>query len=449
MRRKESWCLMTLLPIALAACVGVQTEDQTESVEGDLSSSQRQARSLTIRDVAAREGLRSSFLLAGIANSETGMAHCWSEATWACKGPSSSSCGGGPVISGSGDGPCHYREGGLGMFQFDAGTHSQTLNRYGSNVLTLSGNVWHGVNYVVEMVVRSSYIGGVSTRAQAIDWLNSVEVDGRNWDAWIKTVTHYYNGCVPGRCSVYWSRYNRYASYTRDLYRELGPAFWGDSATDPAEPATPTGLQPQRGETSNAASIELSWEDPSNSSSYDVDVQYTDNGQWLPYHTWTDHPRARFTLWPQVNDTSYRWRTRSCNWSLCSDFSGWASFTAGDAEGPQSPPEDPPEPPAAPEDGDEGLVAPGSVSPSGGTFSRPMVNLSWSEVRGAATYDVDLMVARDGAWRQYHTWTSISGASFEVWPQVDNADYRWRVRACDASSCSEYSPFEDFYFNGL
>ena len=76
-------------------------------------------------------GPDNAALLAGIGEVETNFAHCWSEATWACQGPASASCGGGPVIAGASDGPCSAQQGGLGMFQFDSGTFSQTLATYG------------------------------------------------------------------------------------------------------------------------------------------------------------------------------------------------------------------------------------------------------------------------------------------------------------------------------
>lgn len=74
-----------------------------------------------IRDTAAGMGITNAALIAGIAVSETNLAHCWSEATYACQGPDSPSCGG-PVIAGSADGPCAAMQGGLGLFQLDAGT---------------------------------------------------------------------------------------------------------------------------------------------------------------------------------------------------------------------------------------------------------------------------------------------------------------------------------------
>src|SRR5205823_1287616 len=110
-----------------------------------------------IRDAARARGMSNAYLLAGIANDETGLAMCWSEATWACQGPSSPDCGGGPVIAGAADGPCSAQQGGLGMFQFDAGTFSDTIAKYGDDVVTVPGQTSHAIDYATWMVKISAY----------------------------------------------------------------------------------------------------------------------------------------------------------------------------------------------------------------------------------------------------------------------------------------------------
>ncbi len=572
-----SWMMVALL-IALTGCVEEPEAVEEAEIESSLTLSQKRERARLIKSAAAAEGLSNAVLLAGVANAETGMAHCWSEARWACKGPASSSCGGGPVIAGSGDGPCSRKQGGLGMFQFDAGTHNQTLNRYGNSVLTVEGNTSHAVDFVVDMVIRSRYISNVSTRQQALDWLNSVRVDGRNWTAWIQTVTHYYNGCVPGRCRVYNSRFNSYSTKGRSIFNDLGADFWNQGAPPP--PVTndlnaPGTLLPESGTVANGASIDLSWSQINGATSYEVAMEYASGNQWTSYHTWTGRRSATFTVWPQRNNTNYRWSVRSCDSGGCSPWSSHAFFGTGSAvppqpeepqpepePEPQPEPEEPqpePEPQPQPEEpgapsglspngatfssgsvgltwramadidaydvnmmvlrngswqeyftwtgrrsssftvwpqitnthyrwrvrgcnGDgcspwsqaatfgfgrpaplddntpdepqpepqpEGIQPPGAMSPAGGTISRPSVELTWSEVNGATTYDVNLMVQRNGTWTEYHTWRGRTSERFTVWPQRDNSNYRWRVRACDRNTCSDYSPFETFFFNGL
>src|SRR5262245_25049046 len=217
--------------VVIGGCTAAGTgesdgEDSGETRESNLTSAQRRERAEHLRNVSASRGITKGWLIAGIGNAETQLSHCWSELTWACKGPASADCGGGPVVAGAGDGPCSAKQGGLGMFQFDAGTFSQTLAKYGDDVLTVDGNVDHAITYAINMVKGSKYITGVTTDADAIAWMNSLTVGSADYKIWIKTVTHYYNGCVPGVCSVYTERYNHYDQSTKDIYNEMGAAFW-------------------------------------------------------------------------------------------------------------------------------------------------------------------------------------------------------------------------------
>jgi hypothetical protein len=232
--------LLAVLIAGGCTAVGSDTsdEDPGESLGSNLSAAQRRERATHLRDVSASRGITNGWLLAGIGNAETQLSQCWSELTWACKGPNSPDCGGGPVVAGAGDGPCSLKQGGLGMFQFDAGTFSQTLAKYGTDVLTVDGNIDHAIDYAINMVKESEYISGVTTDAQAIAWMNSVTVGSAEYKTWIKTVTRYYNGCIPGVCSVYTSRYSHYDQSTRDIYDEMGASFW--------EPLKPMGISWKR-----------------------------------------------------------------------------------------------------------------------------------------------------------------------------------------------------------
>ncbi|MGE3629626.1 MAG: NBR1-Ig-like domain-containing protein [Sandaracinaceae bacterium] len=219
-----------LVVVLLASCAPptpddlMGDEDIGEAVSL-LSAAQRRARAGQIRDAAAANGITQGWLLAGIADAETGMSQCHSELTWACMGPTSSDCGGGPVVAGAGDGPCSLMQGGLGMFQFDAGTYSQTLAREGNRILSIAGNVAAAVDFVIAMVIRSSFVSGVDNDAQAVAWINSVRVGNGQWDAWVSTVTRYYNGCSPSS-SCWSSRYARYRDFAANVYNEMGADFW-------------------------------------------------------------------------------------------------------------------------------------------------------------------------------------------------------------------------------
>ncbi len=227
-----------LATLVIGGCAATGTgesegDESGESRASSLTSAQRRVRAEHLRDVSASRGLTKGWLIAGIANAETQMSHCWSELTWACKGPASADCGGGPVVSGAGDGPCSIKQGGLGMFQFDAGTHTQTLAAYGNEVLTVDGNIDSAIDYAINMVVKSKYIPSVTTEAQAIAWMNGVTLGSADYGTWIKTVTHYYNGCLPSY-SCYNQRYGHYDDSTRGVHDEMGKDFW-----KPAAPLAP------------------------------------------------------------------------------------------------------------------------------------------------------------------------------------------------------------------
>lgn len=199
-------------------------------VSAELTKAERITRYEKIKAAAAKRGINNTaYLLAGIAYAETGLAHCWSEATWACQGPNSSDCGG-PVIAGAGDGPCSLKQGGLGMFQFDAGTFTDTLNKYGNNVLTIAGNVDHAINYVINMVKNSTYTTNAETDAKALQWVANYNYNNSTQrDQWIKTVTHYYNGCKPSY-SCWSQRYKHYNDSLSFVVNETGLDFWKTAA---------------------------------------------------------------------------------------------------------------------------------------------------------------------------------------------------------------------------
>lgn len=218
--------------LVLAACASTPDGDSgrepmMESATSELTVAQKQPRYVRIRDSARARGITKGYLLAGIANDETGLAMCWSEATWACKGPASPDCGNGPIIAGSADGACSLQQGGLGMFQFDAGTYAQTIAQYGSDVLTVEGQVAHAIDFSIHMVKISAYTTNAETDAKAKAWINNFDPSNATLrDQWIKTVVRYYNGCPPtGSC---WA--GRYRTYSDGLNAAInepgGLGFW-------------------------------------------------------------------------------------------------------------------------------------------------------------------------------------------------------------------------------
>lgn len=213
----------------LAACVEPALETQTQ----EISTAVRHERFGLIRDSAAEMGLYNAALLAGIAISETALAHCQAEATYACKGPASPSCGGGPIIAGAADGPCDLMQGGLGMFQFDSGTYAQTLATYGDSILTVEGNTAQAVNFVVERARQD--IDGVSDWLTAVGWMNDVPMDAASMQQWSTFIVCRYNGCC-STSSTCVTRANGYRDNALMAYEEMGADFWRTSTRCAALP---------------------------------------------------------------------------------------------------------------------------------------------------------------------------------------------------------------------
>jgi hypothetical protein len=180
-----------------------------------------------IKEIAAARGLRNkAFLLAGIARHESGMALCWSEATQHCKGPNSPDCGGGPIMAGSGDGACSARAGGLGMFQFDAGSYADTTRVYGPGVLTVEGQVNAAVDFVVRIVKISAYTRNAETDAKALAWINAFDIgNAASRDQWVRTVLRYYNGCPEGG-GCWAPRYRMYNDAISQVLADTGGTGW-------------------------------------------------------------------------------------------------------------------------------------------------------------------------------------------------------------------------------
>ncbi len=218
--------------LALAACTGHELATQ----ESELSTAVRQERFGLIRDAAAEMGLYNASLLAGIAISETNLAHCQSEATYACQGPASPSCGGGPIIAGAADGPCSLMQGGLGMFQFDAGTYAQTVSSYGDSILTIEGNTAQAVNFVVVRAIMD--ITQAKDWLTAVDWMNQVpmNVAAAKMTEWADFIVCRYNGCC-STSSTCTTRRAGYRDNAIDAFTEMGADFWTTANRCTALPA--------------------------------------------------------------------------------------------------------------------------------------------------------------------------------------------------------------------
>ena len=185
------------LALVLVGCAEPERLDppSTGETSQPLSGAVRRERATLIRDSAAEMGLHNAALLGGIAISETNLAHCWEEAQFACMGPASPSCNGGPIIAGAADGPCADMQGGLGMFQFDAGTYAQTVSTYTDAILTIEGNTAQAVAFVQSKAKLD--IPEVTDWMSGMAWLDSIPLVAGEplTEQWSHLMACRYIGC--------------------------------------------------------------------------------------------------------------------------------------------------------------------------------------------------------------------------------------------------------------
>lgn len=222
--------MRAILPVLLGLCVtalGCSSSESelTSDDESELSRAPSQESILgDIRDVALSQGITKGWLLAGIAKVETDLAHCRPRNLY-CAGPASRDCGGGPVLAGGSDGTC--RQGGIGLFQLDKGTQTQTVSAYraqGIDILSVRGNVRGGIELLVDKMKTDGCLSGISTDAEAITWLNDVALGGADYGEYTGMLAHCYNGWDVGQPG--WRKQKaKYDQGIRDAL-ELHEASW-------------------------------------------------------------------------------------------------------------------------------------------------------------------------------------------------------------------------------
>jgi hypothetical protein len=199
-------------------------------IEAQLTSAQHKARCDAVKSRASLKGITNALVYAGVAQHETRMGHCWSEATSACQGPYSSYCGG-PVLAGAFDGPCSYQQGGLGMYQFDSGTYSQTLAEHSSTILTLSGNIDKALSFIINKVRYCPNTPIFNSEAEVITWINNAKPGTASYDTFMSAMAWCYNGCSPGSACDHAARTLDYKTAANYLYNTYGSSYWYGGGT--------------------------------------------------------------------------------------------------------------------------------------------------------------------------------------------------------------------------
>jgi hypothetical protein len=243
------WTLPVLsLSLVALGCGAGETQGEAEdtaSFDEALTSTQKRAVCDHIKTVATNRGITNPLIVSGVPNHETGLVQCWKDATWACQGPHSNYCGG-PVIAGSGDGPCSQQQGGLGMYQFDAGTYAQTLAAYGNGVVELDGAIDKGINTIIQKVWHCSGTPSFNNEAEVVAWMNAAKPGTASYEVFLSAMAQCYNGCQPG-WSCYEPMRTNYRNGAQTLLTAFGNDYWFGGAVGSS------GCTAQ--ETSNAAAF--------------------------------------------------------------------------------------------------------------------------------------------------------------------------------------------------
>jgi uncharacterized protein (TIGR03382 family) len=116
-------------------------------------------------------------------------------------------------------------QGGLGMFQFDAGTYDQTVATYGPDILTIEGNAAQAVWFVIDKVEQD--IPNNADWLTAASWMNGVPLDASDavMNQWAALLACRYNGCCSAS-SLCTTRANGYRDNALTAYSDMGADFW-------------------------------------------------------------------------------------------------------------------------------------------------------------------------------------------------------------------------------
>jgi len=197
--------LLSLLPVLLGVslsvvgCASEPVDDVSEDESAVSTAPSRESILSDVREGALSRGITKGWLLAGIAKVETELAHCRPRNLY-CAGPVSRDCGGRAVLAGGSDGTC--RQGGLGLFQLDQGTQTQTVNAskaQGIDILTVKGNVRGGIEHLLGKMELDSCLAGIADDEHAVAWLNGITLGSARYDEYTGMLAHCYNGWDVGQ----------------------------------------------------------------------------------------------------------------------------------------------------------------------------------------------------------------------------------------------------------
>jgi hypothetical protein len=125
------------------------------------------------------------------------------------------------VVIGNADASCD--DGGMGLFQLDAGKQADTIAKYGAGVVELDGNIDDGLAHLLDDVAAC---GLATDAASAVTWMNGALHGTADYDTWFTCVARQYNGCRSERGCDEAKRAGQYKDATESVAREFGLTYW-------------------------------------------------------------------------------------------------------------------------------------------------------------------------------------------------------------------------------
>jgi hypothetical protein len=187
-------------------------------------------------------------------------------------------------------------------------------------------------------------------------------------------------------------------------------------------------------------SLRLSADAVSGGSGYQFELDYWDGTRWRDYYEY-DVSRPAKTIWPHMEDTTYRVRVRARTAAGWGPYSAWnrirygnTSLPGGTSGGGTS-------------GGTSGGTAvPGGLAPSDGAqIWGDAVDLGADEVSGGTDYQFELDYWDGTSWRDYYEY-DVSRPAKTIWPHVEDNAYRVRVRARTSAGWGSFSDWNVFLF---
>ena len=227
-----------------------------------------------------------------------------------------------------------------------------------------------------------------------------------------------------------WGSWSSYRSFTSgSAYSSPAPSSPSPSSPAAASPAassvpvpsTPSLGYPAAGANVAGSSVSFQWSAVTYATKYQLEVSRSSDGYIFRNVELID--RVNTTLSGFYDDaTEYRWRVRAGNDSGWSSWTSYRYFTNGTS-----------------------LVAPNLGSPaSNAVVEGTAVSFNWNSVTGATRYELEVVRISDGYIFKSVPTGSNTGTTQSGFPNDGSTDFRWRVRAGNATSWGAWSAYRTF-----